>query len=63
MQSLIQCETCNPSESKLITDVESGEIICNRCGIVVERDLEDSQKLWYKAEADSSDTKMEVPLL
>jgi transcription initiation factor TFIIB len=61
MQSLIQCETCNPSESKLITDVESGEIICNRCGIVVERDLEDTQKLWYKAEDDSSDTKNGSP--
>jgi transcription initiation factor TFIIB len=57
MQSLIQCETCDPSESKMITDVESGEIICNRCGIVVVKDLEDTRKIWYKSEDNSSDTK------
>ena len=37
MQSILQCEICDPSESKMITDVESGEIICNQCGIVVKR--------------------------
>jgi len=31
MQSIIQCETCDPNESKTITYVESGEIICNQC--------------------------------
>ena len=35
MQSIIQCEICDPSESRLITDLESGEIICNICGIVI----------------------------
>src|SRR5829696_7833265 len=44
MQSVIQCQTCDPSESKMITDVESGEIICNQCGIVVVQDLEDTRK-------------------
>ncbi|MDF2736766.1 MAG: hypothetical protein K0S93_622, partial [Nitrososphaeraceae archaeon] len=24
MQSIIQCEICDPSESRMITDVESG---------------------------------------
>ena len=27
MQSIIQWEICDPSKSKMITDVESGEII------------------------------------
>ena len=57
MQSVIQCEMCDPSESKMITDVESGEIICNRCGIVVVRDLEDTKKIWHKAEDNGSDTR------
>src|SRR5215211_7942448 len=57
MQSVIQCEMCDPSESKMITDVESGEIICNRCGIVVVRDLEDTKKIWHKAEDNVSDTR------
>ena len=57
MQSIIQCEICDPSESKMITDVESGEIICNRCGIVVVKDLEDTKKIWSKAEYNISDTR------
>jgi transcription initiation factor TFIIB len=57
MQSIIQCEICDPSESKMITDVESGEIICNRCGIVVVKDLEDTKKIWHKAEDNISDTR------
>jgi transcription initiation factor TFIIB len=57
MQSLIQCETCDPSGSKMITDVESGEIICNRCGIVVVQNLEDTKKTWHKAEDSTSDTR------
>ncbi len=57
LQSVIQCETCDPSESKMITDVESGEIICNQCGIVVVQDLEDTNKIWHKAEDSTSDTR------
>jgi transcription initiation factor TFIIB len=57
MQSVIQCETCDPSESKMITDVESGEIICNRCGIVVVKDLEDTKKIWHKVEDKFRDTR------
>jgi transcription initiation factor TFIIIB Brf1 subunit/transcription initiation factor TFIIB len=45
MQTVIQCEMCDSSESKMITDVESGEIICNRCGIVVVQDLEDKKNM------------------
>jgi transcription initiation factor TFIIB len=41
----------------MITDVESGEIICNRCGIVVVRDLEDTKKIWHKVEDNGSDTR------
>jgi transcription initiation factor TFIIB len=57
MQSVIQCEICDPSESKMITDVESGEVICNRCGIVVVTDLEDTKKIWHKAEDNVNDTR------
>jgi hypothetical protein len=44
MQSIIQFKICDPSESKLITDPESGEI--NRCGIVIVKNLEDTKKNW-----------------
>ncbi|MGZ5470517.1 MAG: transcription initiation factor IIB [Nitrososphaeraceae archaeon] len=56
MQTTIQCKICDPSKSKMITDVESGEIICNQCGIVVVKDLEDTTKIWHKAEDDKIDT-------
>ena len=61
MQSLIQCTTCNPSESKMITDIESGEIICNQCGIVVFQGLEDTKKIWHKTEDFTSDTRNGIP--
>src|SRR5215207_11631588 len=57
MQTIIQCEICDPSESKMITDVESGEIICNRCGIVAVQYLEDTSKIWHKVEDNTSDTR------
>lgn len=57
MQSVIQCETCDPSKSKMITDVESGEIICNQCGIVAVQDLEDTKKIQYKAEDSTTGTR------
>jgi transcription initiation factor TFIIB len=41
----------------MITDVESGEIICNRCGIVVVQELEDTRKIWHKVEDNISDTR------
>jgi transcription initiation factor TFIIB len=59
MQSVIQCEICDPSESRMITDVESGEIICNKCGIVVVKNLEDTTKIWHKAE-DSGDRSNKI---
>src|ERR687897_431891 len=44
-------------QSRMITDVESGEIICNRCGIVVVKNLEDTTKIWHKVEDDKIDTR------
>jgi transcription initiation factor TFIIB len=41
----------------MITGVESGEIICNQCGIVVVQYLEDTKKIWHKAEDTTSDTR------
>jgi transcription initiation factor TFIIB len=41
----------------MITDVESGEIICNHCGMVVAQDLEDTKKIWHKALDNVSDTR------
>ncbi len=57
MQSIIQCEICDPSESRIITDPESGEIICNRCGIVIVKNLEDTKKIWQRAEDNINDTR------
>ncbi|MGZ5471847.1 MAG: transcription initiation factor IIB, partial [Nitrososphaeraceae archaeon] len=61
MQSIIQCEISDPSESRLITDAESGEIICNSCGIVIVKNLEDTKKGWQRAEDNTNDTRNDNP--
>jgi transcription initiation factor TFIIB len=61
MQSVIQCKTCDPSESKIITDIESGEIICDSCGIVLVQGLEDTRKIWHRAEDSTNDTRNGTP--
>ena len=45
MQKTIQCQKCDPTETTMITDIEAGEIICTKCGIVASQYIE-SQKNW-----------------
>ena len=57
MQSIIQCEICDPTESRWITDAKSGEIICNRCDIVIVKNLKDTKQVWQKVEDNTHDTR------
>jgi len=45
----------------MITDIVSGEIICNSCGIVLVQDLEDTKKIWHRAEDSTNDTSNGTP--
>ena len=42
-QITTMCPVCK-NESIVITDVESGEIICNKCGIVISERIEESNQ-------------------
>jgi TFIIB zinc-binding len=33
MEKLVKCSSCNGD--KIVTDYESGEIICGKCGLVI----------------------------
>jgi transcription initiation factor TFIIB len=45
-QITARCPTCK-SDSIAITDVESGEIICNKCGIVISELIEETNQDWH----------------
>ena len=49
MQAPIICSTCtnnNNSGQTLITDSESGEIICSNCGMVMLDNIEEYRPAW-----------------
>ncbi len=41
MQKLIECSACN--SDRLITDHESGEVICGKCGVVISDIIQENQ--------------------
>jgi len=45
MQKTIQCQKCDPTETTMITDIEAGEIICAKCGIVASQYIETQKNL------------------
>jgi transcription initiation factor TFIIB len=46
MQTTITCSTCNNNNSQIITDTDSGEIICRNCGMVMLDNVQDSRPEW-----------------
>lgn len=44
MYNSLTCVMCNLGETKMVTDLESGEIICSNCGTIVADCTEDSRK-------------------
>jgi transcription initiation factor TFIIB len=45
-QITTMCPICK-NESIAITDVDSGEIICNKCGIVISERIEETNQQWH----------------
>jgi transcription initiation factor TFIIIB Brf1 subunit/transcription initiation factor TFIIB len=41
MQIPIGCSVCKNNTARIITDPESGEIVCNSCGIVISDKIQD----------------------
>jgi transcription initiation factor TFIIB len=42
----VTCLSCRSSDQKIVTDTESGEIICGNCGIVISDKIEESGAEW-----------------
>ena len=43
MKNLFVCSTCN-TEGKVVTDLESGEVVCTTCGTVIIGQLQDTRR-------------------
>ena len=46
MQTSVTCSSCNNSTGQIITDSESGEIICRNCGMVMLDNVQESRPEW-----------------
>jgi transcription initiation factor TFIIB len=52
MQTSIICSSCNNNTGQIITDTESGEIICRNCGMVMLDNVQDSRPEWRSFTSD-----------
>jgi transcription initiation factor TFIIB len=46
MQTSVTCSSCNNNTGQIITDSESGEIICRNCGMVMLDNVQESRPEW-----------------
>ena len=46
MQTSVTCSSCNNNTGQIITDSESGEIICRNCGMVMLDNVQESSPEW-----------------
>ena len=45
MQNSIVCSICK-KDQKIITDLDSGEIVCSKCGVVISDKIQDTRQEW-----------------
>src|SRR6266849_996032 len=45
MQNSIVCSTCKKDQT-IITDLNSGEIVCSKCGLVISDKIQDTRQEW-----------------
>lgn len=57
MQTSITCSICNNNSGQIITDNESGEIICRNCGIVMLDKIQESRPEWRAFTADDGNDR------
>jgi transcription initiation factor TFIIB len=54
LDSKIVCPNCNANTSNIVTDFESGELICNICGYVITDKVRDMGPEWYTLTSEQS---------
>ena len=45
MQNSIVCSICKKDQT-IITDLDSGEIVCSKCGVVISDKIQDTRQEW-----------------
>jgi transcription initiation factor TFIIB len=45
MQNSIVCSICKKDQT-IITDLDSGEIVCSKCGLVISDKIQDTRQEW-----------------
>ena len=45
MQNSIVCSICKKDQT-IITDIDSGEIVCSKCGVVISDKIQDTRQEW-----------------
>lgn len=61
MQKIITCLTCNLSEDKMVTDLESGEIVCSNCGTIATDIVEDNGREWRSFDTENNRSRTGLP--
>jgi transcription initiation factor TFIIB len=64
MQTSITCSICNNNSGQIITDTESGEIICRNCGMVMLDNVQETRPEWRSfttEEANNSRSRTGMP--
>jgi transcription initiation factor TFIIB len=54
MQTSITCSICNNNSGQIITDTESGEIICRNCGMVMVDNVQETRPEWRSFTTDEA---------
>ena len=54
MQTSITCSICNNNSGQIITDTESGEIICRNCGMVMLDNVQETRPEWRSFATDEA---------
>jgi transcription initiation factor TFIIB len=54
MQTSITCSICNNNSGQIITDTESGEIICRNCGMVMLDNVQETRPEWRSFTTDEA---------
>ena len=54
--SLILCSLCN-KHTNILTDPESGEIVCTNCGSIINDKVQDIQSIWNIFDAEDKNSK------
>jgi transcription initiation factor TFIIB len=45
MENSIACSVCKKDKT-IITDLDSGEIVCSKCGLVISDKIQDTRQEW-----------------